>query len=72
MIVVNGTGEDRGFTLPEQGQGMSWNLFLDTAADPPNDAWPKLDGPSFPASRRIVMMSHSMRVYVSEIVKWPV
>ncbi len=69
MIVVNGTGNEHHYTLPEYGRGMQWHLFIDTAAQSPEDAWPEMNGPNIPANRRVSLPPHSMRVYVSEPVK---
>ena len=68
MIIVNGTGHDRAYTLPDYCKGLQWNLFVDTAEESPKDVFPEMDGPAFPASRRMHLPPHSMRVYVSEPV----
>jgi glycogen operon protein len=68
LMLLNSTGEPIDFTLPDQGRGMQWNLFVDTAAAAPEDIFPDLDGPAPPSSRKIPVCYKSMRVYVSEPV----
>jgi glycogen operon protein len=65
IMMFNSTGDDREFHLPEIGRGVQWNLFLDTAAESPNDIYPDVDGPVAPNNRMISMPCHSMKVYVS-------
>jgi glycogen operon protein len=52
--------------MPEFGRGMRWNLFLDTAADSPDDIFPDGDGPVPQSSRVIKMPHHSLKVFVSQ------
>ncbi len=40
VMMFNSTGQIRDFTMPEVGRGMIWNLFIDTAADSPEDIYP--------------------------------
>ena len=65
-MMFNSTGQVRDFTMPEVGRGMRWNLFLDTAADSPEDIYPDSDGPMPPSGRMIKMPHHSMKVFVSQ------
>ena len=69
VLMFNSTGQDRKYKLPEVGRGTKWNLFIDTAAEPPEDIYPDVDGPSPPATRIIPMPCHSLTVYVSEVVR---
>ena len=66
VLMFNSTGQDLEFQLPEIGRGMRWNLFLDTAAESPNDIYPDVDGPMPPGGREIAMACHSMRVFVAQ------
>ncbi|MEM9644763.1 MAG: glycogen debranching protein GlgX [Planctomycetota bacterium] len=65
IMMFNSTGDDREFHLPEIGRGVQWNLFLDTAAEAPDDIFPDVDGPVAPSNRMISMPCHSMKLYVS-------
>ncbi|MGI9471376.1 MAG: glycogen debranching protein GlgX [Rubripirellula sp.] len=66
VLMFNSTGQVRDFQMPEFGRGMRWNLFLDTAAESPEDIYPDVDGP-MPASGRVIkMLHHSLKVFVSQ------
>ena len=65
VMLFNSTGDDRTQQLPAIGRGMKWNLFLDTAADSPNDIYPDLNGPMPPSNRAVEMPCHSLKVFVS-------
>jgi glycogen operon protein len=66
LILVNATPNSREFILPPVAKGTRWRLFLDTAAAPPYDIYPSLDGPPPPRSRRLTLAYRSMCVFVSE------
>jgi glycogen operon protein len=66
VMMFNSTGQIRDFTMPEVGRGMIWNLFIDTAADSPEDIYPDVDGPMPPSGRMIKMPHHSLKVFVSQ------
>jgi len=65
VLMFNSTGQIRQFTMPEIGRGTQWHLFVDTAAESPEDIYPKVDGPSPPSGRNIEMLQHSMKVFVA-------
>jgi glycogen operon protein len=56
----------RRFTLPAVARGISWRLFVDTAADSPADVFPNLDGPKPPATGHVTLKDRAMLVYVSD------
>jgi len=66
LMMFNSTGSPKEFSMPPIGRGMNWTMFLDTAADSPNDIFPELDGPLPPSSRVVPMLCHSLKVYISE------
>jgi len=66
LMMFNSTGIARDYAMPQIGRGMNWTLFLDTAGDTPHDIFPLLNGPLPPSNRVVPMVSHSMKVYVSE------
>ncbi len=68
VMMFNSTGQVRSFKMPEVGRGMRWNLFIDTAADSPEDIYPDVDGPMPTSGRVIKMPHHSLKVYVSQSV----
>ena len=66
LILVNSTGEPRQFIVPPVAKGTRWRLFVDTAAESPNDVFPNWDGPPLPRSQKITLTYRSMRVFVAE------
>ena len=65
VMMFNSTGQDRQQHLPDIGRGMKWNLFIDTAAEPPRDIFPNIDGPMPPSNRVVNAPCHSLKVFVS-------
>ena len=65
LLLVNATGEPREFILPPVAKGTSWRLFIDTAAAPPYDVYPDMDGPPPPRSRRLTLSFRSLCCFVS-------
>ncbi len=68
LMMFNSTGQARDFHLPDVGRGMTWNLFVDTAAASPEDIYPDLDGPLPPSTRMVELPYHTLKVYVSELI----
>jgi glycogen operon protein len=66
LMFFNSTGQTRSYKMPEVGRGMRWKLFIDTAAVPPQDIYPKANGPLSPADRVIEMPHHSLKLFVSQ------
>jgi isoamylase len=64
VMMFNSTGQIRDFQMPAIGRGMRWSLFLDTAAEPPADIYPDLDGPIANTSA-IQMPHHSLKVFIN-------
>jgi len=53
------------FYLPEIARPLAWSLFVDTAADPPGDVYPELNGPAPPKDGPVVLDGRSLRCYVA-------
>jgi glycogen operon protein len=66
LLVVNSTATSRKFTLPLVSRGSRWRLFINTAAQPPDDIYPNFDGPPPPYSRRVEMPYRSLCCYVAD------
>jgi glycogen operon protein len=66
LLLVNATPEAREFILPPVAKATRWRLFFDTAASPPADIYPDLDGPPPPESQRIALASRSLCCYVEQ------
>jgi isoamylase len=65
MIMLHGGGEPRPFLVPPAVASISWRLFVDTAAESPEDIYPEADGPP-PGRAPIELEAHSLRCYVAE------
>jgi glycogen operon protein len=65
LLLVNATANAREFMLPTVAKGLNWRMFIDTAADPPRDVFPDLDGPA-PVAGLLALPDHSLRCYVAE------
>ena len=55
----------RHFIVPLVARGIAWRLFVDTAAESPNDIYPSLDGPPPPSNGVVTLESRSLKVYVA-------
>ncbi len=64
MIMLHAGQHSHDFVLPQAVLGKSWRLFIDTAAEAPNDVYPEINGPA--PSSEITMEHHSLRCYVAE------
>jgi glycogen operon protein len=64
-ILLHGGNLAREVELPVPLQDRQWRLFVDTAADPPQDIYPDLNGPAPPRGGQITMEAHSLVCYVS-------
>jgi glycogen operon protein len=66
MLLVNGTAAAREFIVPAIAKGVKWRVFVDTAATPPRDVYPELDGPRLPVSHRLNLKPRSLLCFVAE------
>ena len=64
MFIHAGT-DSRHFILPTPARGIAWRLFLNTAADSPEDIYPSLDGPPLAQNGIVTMEARSLAVYVA-------
>ncbi|HEX4149215.1 MAG TPA: hypothetical protein VHY20_09520, partial [Pirellulales bacterium] len=66
VLVLFHTGDrPQEFALPEVVKQITWRLFVDTAAAPPADVYPQVDGPALPADGRLSLADHALVCYVS-------
>ena len=64
LMLFNPTTERQTFIIPTVAKSMTWRLFVDTAAVPPEDIYPRGDGPSIPFNGKIILPERSMRCFV--------
>ena len=65
LTMYHGGVEAKTFRVPPIARTINWRLFVDTAADSPDDTYPNLDGPRFPATGKITLEAHSMVCYIA-------
>ncbi|MBN2021825.1 MAG: glycogen debranching protein GlgX [Pirellulales bacterium] len=57
--------EPRRFALPPLARRIAWRTFIDTAADPPHDVFPDLDGPKPPDNGELLLGPRSLACFVA-------
>ncbi|OHB78804.1 MAG: glycogen debranching enzyme GlgX [Planctomycetes bacterium RBG_16_64_12] len=65
LLMCHAGLEPRPFRLPPAARQIAWSLFVDTAAEPPNDIYPNLDGPPPPADGLVTLQPRSLVCYVA-------
>ena len=66
LMMLHGGWESRDFFFPAVCQNYSWRLFIDTAANPPNDIYQDYDGPKPNLKASVTFLPHSTRVYLAK------
>ena len=66
LILINAADRPVDFKLPSHVRAIDWRLFIDTGAESPYDAYPKLDGPGMPESGVLSVADRCTLVYVSD------
>jgi glycogen operon protein len=65
MLMLHAGREPHPFVVPPATAGVRWRLFIDTAAEMPDDIYPDADGPP-PEREPAELEPHSLRCYVAE------
>jgi glycogen operon protein len=65
MIMMHSWHDSAQFAVPAVAASIPWRLFIDTAAESPEDIYPEADGPP-PERGLITMVGYSLRCYVGE------
>jgi len=55
----------REFVIPSAARLIRWNLFVNTAAESPDDIFPNFDGPALRTDRKLTLLDHTLMCYVS-------
>ena len=66
LLMINSSNQGCRFMLPAIAKSKTWRLFVDTAAESPNDIFENLDGPELSKSLSHTLPSKSLAVYVAE------
>ena len=61
-----GANRSRIQTCRRPAANLKWRLFIDTAAEPPDDIYPEADGPPLAKTGPVVLDGHTLRCYVAE------
>ncbi|NUQ62392.1 MAG: glycogen debranching protein GlgX [Pirellulales bacterium] len=69
LLLLHSAPESRDFVLPPLVQDIPWRLFVNTAAEPPADIYPGLDGPPVSVNGVVPMESRSLLCYVAPDVQ---
>jgi isoamylase len=65
LILCHAGSQPRDFILPAVARPLPWRLFVNTAADSPDDIYPNADGPPPPADFVFPLAHHSLACFVS-------
>ncbi len=65
LMIFHSATEPTVFVLPSLIAHLPWKLFINTAAEPPADIYPDLDGPSFPPEGKIEVQPRTFICYVA-------
>ena len=66
LLLINSSSQGCQFMLPAIAKSKTWRLFVDTAAESPNDIFENLDGPVLSKSHSHTLPSKALAVYVAE------
>ncbi len=65
LLMFNSSHESAEFVIPKIANPRRWHLFIDTAAESPQDIYPNLDGPVLDSERACPLPLKSLKVYVA-------
>jgi len=65
LLMCHAGTEPVEFHLPAVAREIAWRQFIDTAAEPPGDIYPNLDGPDPPADGVVTLQPRSLVCYVA-------
>ena len=66
LLLINSSSQGCQFMLPAIAKSKTWRLFVDTAAESPNDIFENLDGPALSKSHSHTLPGKALAVYVAE------
>jgi glycogen operon protein len=65
LIMLHASDDSREFRMPKAAVNLKWRLFIDTAAEAPDDIHPEADGPEL-TNEPVLLDGHTLRCYVAE------
>ena len=67
LMMFHGGWESKDFYFPAVCHNFSWRLFIDTAAESPNDIYSDQKGPKPNLNAPLRFLPHSLKVYLAEV-----
>jgi glycogen operon protein len=65
LIMCHAGIDPRRFVIPQIARDLPWHLFIETAAAPPGDIYPELDGPAPPRNGTLTLPPKSLLCFVA-------
>jgi glycogen operon protein len=65
MLLLHAGEGPRAFTVPATMRSITWRRFIDTAAAPPFDIFPEINGPPLPATGKVELEGRSLVCFVA-------
>ena len=65
LTMLHNGVDPRAFIIPIQARHLPWRLFVNTAAESPDDIYPGYDGPPAPADGRVILEGRSCVVFLA-------
>ncbi len=65
LLLCHAGAAARPFQIPAVARSIPWRLFINTAAEPPGDVHPNLDGPAAPPEGIVTLEPRSLVCYVA-------
>lgn len=65
LLICHNGQRSVSFRLPDELRMLSWRLFVNTAAAPPNDIYPSLDGPELAADKELILPPFSLHCFLA-------
>lgn len=70
LVCLHAGYQSQSFCLSQAAKAIEWSLFIDSAADYPNDIFPKYDGPRLNPNQCFELESKSLRCFVSDPLRF--
>jgi glycogen operon protein len=65
LVMLHNGADPRSFIIPIQARHLPWRIFVNTAAESPEDIYPGYDGPPAPADGRVILEGRTCMVYLA-------
>ncbi|MCH2114514.1 MAG: glycogen debranching protein GlgX [Pirellulales bacterium] len=65
MLLMHAGQGSQAYVVPQCVRVLPWRQFIDTAADTPQDVYPRVDGPALPQDGHLELEERSLMCYVA-------